>query len=446
MPIYSPIGPISYENFEFDNFLRKKGAPALLDENFSVKEARMGGEMIYEPGNVFPRSISRDNLAQECFLMTLPSGIQPVQFATGYCSELNDYIFAVDWDGTNYYLYRLNTRNLMAPFKDGYSVNIPSGVNGVRGVAVTDTRVAVGLYYNTTYNKNRLTIYDFALNKIKDLDSPFPYDDAFGIDKRFTFDGTYLCVFKSPSNPRTLVINQEQSNSSVNLGCGDAVYQTFTTLNRSLNITRVEIYATSLLSSGNYIKLRITNSDGSQTLWESDWFFISNIATWYGVDLNLQTNPSTVYRLYTIVYPYGSSPTMAVYYTNYDSYSGGSFSVNPNGDQKFRVYFNFPEKNLNRIERYKIDETKSYYEYIDYIPCSLSTNPTDLMAFDGKFYYGYNSSSKKIIKFVINPDNTITLADEIGILEDVRGMLNFNNFIFICYTFGTGSVAVPVSI
>jgi hypothetical protein len=445
MPIYSPIGPISYENFEFDNFLRKRGAPALLDENFSVKEARMGGEMIYEPGNVFPRSISRDNLAQECFLMTLPSGIQPVQFATGYCSELNDYIFAVDWDGTNYYLYRLNTRNLMAPFQDGYSVNIPSGVNGVRGVAVTDTRVAVGLYYNTTYNKNRLTVYDFALNKIKDFDSPFPCDDNLGINKRFTFDGTYLCVYQpATSNNNVFVARQEVVYGSVLLTGTASVYQTFNTF-RATKITRVETYARILSGYGEIIKFQIRNSDGSQILWES-----GNIGSqgdgdyWYGVDLNLDVQPNTVYRFYTI---HVSGPGYTyIYFQNSDVYPYGYFSYNSSYDQTFRIYTQISGRTSNRIERYKFDESKTYYELVDSIPCSLSTAPTDLMAFDGKFYYGYNSSSKKIIKFVINPDNTITLADEIGILEDVRGMLNFNNFIFICYTFGTGSVAVPVSI
>jgi hypothetical protein len=444
MPIYSPIGPISYENFEFDNFLRKRGAPALLDENFSVKEARMGGEMIYEPGNVFPRSISRDNLAHECFLMTLPSGIQPVQFATGYCSELNDYIFAVDWDGINYYLYRLNTRNLMAPFKDGYSVNIPSGVNGVRGVAVTDTRVAVGLYYNTTYNKNRLTIYDFALNKIKDFDSPFPYDDNFGINKRFTFDGTYLCVYQPAASDNSVLDSKQESAPtyiSVAQYTDFSYWQSFTTGPQTTKISRIEIFCR--VDYSDYITLKITNSDGSQVLWQTTIYGGGSDA-WLGANPNLSVNPNTVYRYYISGRLYRH--TGLFYYATGNPYLGGQASFNTNADFTFRIYTEVSGRTSNRIERYKFDESKTYYELVDSIPCSLSTAPTDLMAFDGKFYYGYNSSSKKIIKFVINPDNTITLADEIGILEDVRGMLNFNNFIFICYTFGTGSVAVPVSI
>jgi hypothetical protein len=68
------------------------------------------------------------------------------------------------------------------------------------------------------------------------------------------------------------------------------------------------------------------------------------------------------------------------------------------------------------------------------------------MAFDGKFYYGYNRDSKKVIKFVINPDNTITLAEEIGILENLNGILYFGNFLYFCYTYGDQSVATPVSI
>jgi hypothetical protein len=438
MPIYSPAGSITYENFDFDNFLRKRSAPSLLDENFSIKEARMGGEIIYESGNIFPRTISRDNLAQEAFLMTLPTGIQPVQFATGYCSELNNYIFAVNWDGTNYKLYRLNTTNLMAPFQDGYSVNIPSGVDGVRGVAVTDTRVAVGLYFTDYYyNRNRLTVYDFSLNKIKDFNSPFPYDDNFGIDRRFTFDGNYLCIFK-PALANNYVLDAKQEGiTELWQGMPANNWQTFTTGPLTTKITKVGWYG---YCPGQYT-IQIRTGDGITTLWTnspSD----AQTAGWHEYTLDLTVNPNTLYRLYLIEI---GNP-IYLYYQSGNPYPGGDSGANSNYDWAFRIYTTISGRTSNRIERYKFDETKTYYELVDNIPCSLSTTPNDLMAFDGKFYYGYNSSSKKIIKFVINPDNTITLADEIGILEDVRGMLNFNNFIFICYTFGTGSVAVPVSI
>lgn len=440
MPIYTDKGPISYEEFGFDNYLRNRAAPSLLNENFTVKEARMGGEMIYEPGNVFPRAISRENLSSDSLLLILPAGIQPVQFATGYCSELNDYIFGPTWDGINYILYRLNTRNLMAPFCDGKSINIPT-VNGVYGCGVTEEKILVPI--NKTFNlgtKNLVAVYDFNLNWQQNLES-VSYKEIETINKKITYDGKYVCLFRSYNDFQNVRLISQVTQTGWQPLTGNE-YQTFNS-KEMIQITKIRVYINNQSGYSENIYLQIRDSTGGTTLWSGSYWLTVGGASWIEYTPNLNVSQNTVYRLYV----WGNYAGTYWGYATGNPYPDGESSWNSNADATMEIFGNFSAPTNGRVERYKLNLSAGNYqlEQTFNFPSGHSP-PNNLLAFDGNFFYGYNETDKKIIKFKIMDDGTIKVADELPILETVNGMLNFNNFIFICYTYGNQSVAVPVSI
>ncbi len=186
---------LNWTDLNFDVFLRRLDAPAMVSQPITVKDLRYGGEFIFAGSNLSPKIVKRNNLSISALLTPLLFGItDPVQISTGYNYALNSYFYGATWDGTNYYLRRFNAINSLSPYEDGYSVNIPA-VDAVYGVALTDTKIVVALDYNdgTTIEK-RLYYYN------PDLSLDTYITNATPITGNIASDGEYIYWMDTANN------------------------------------------------------------------------------------------------------------------------------------------------------------------------------------------------------------------------------------------------------
>ena len=167
------------EQLDFDPFLRRNDSPLVRTNPITMKEVRYGEEIIFGTANISPKAIGRSNLSQDVFLQPMFFEMADIiQMTTGYDLALNNYFYGASWEGTNFYLRRFNAIDMLSPFQDGYSVNIPT-VTGVYGVAVHDNGVVVAV--NTSGGK-KLCYYDFSLTHIEDKTNGTPISGKMACD------------------------------------------------------------------------------------------------------------------------------------------------------------------------------------------------------------------------------------------------------------------------
>ncbi len=167
------------EQLNLDQFLRRNDSPLVKTSSITMKEVRYGEEIIFGTANVGPKAIGRSNLSQDVFLQPLFFEMTDVvQISTGYDLALNDYFFGASWDGTNFYLRRFNAIDMLSPFQDGYSVNIPT-VTGVYGVAVYNDGVVVAV---DTSSGKKLCYYGLDLAHGSDKTNATPISGKMACD------------------------------------------------------------------------------------------------------------------------------------------------------------------------------------------------------------------------------------------------------------------------
>lgn len=439
---------LTWELLNRDKFLRNKEAPALFEDPVTSRDIRGGAEMIARSGNIMPRAITRDKLGQDALLQPLNLGVTAgdvVHVATGYDRSLNDYIFAVTFDGTNYYLRRYNTLDLLSPYQDAFSVNLP--VDDTRfdilGVTVSDDRVIVLARTNNGVKALKYTFdltYDTAVTA-----KPFAFETK-EFERNFVYDGKYF-VHSLPSSGRLLLGVGTGETSSDILSIGGDNKQRFTTTADGGNIKRIGVALknTSPTEAAQWDNVALYSSGGSSLFSATPNANIpANSATawyYYGVDWSVSTSTQ-----YLIGFSAGSlgSPQIA---RGPDRYSGGYYigtGSDPGSgtlDALFLIYQALPATWQGKIVRFNSDYTVAD----TFTWPGGTTQPDELLAYDQKFYYGLISSENKIVKFAIQ-DGQIVVAAEQTIYETVKGILHFNSFVFFIYQLGTTIVAVPVSI
>ena len=281
---------INWTKLNFDSLLRRNNAPAVATEPITVKDMRYGGEFIFANSNLSPKVIKRNNMNIDALLHPLFFEMaDTIQIATGYDLAINSYFYGVSWDATNYYLRRFNAIDLVSPFQDGYSVNIPT-VDDIYGVAISDDRVLVALKEHSS-GENRLYYYNW------DLSEDTYRTNATPITGTMACDGKYLYW---------------------------------------------------LDSANNYLRKYQV----------SDYSLVASIS-W---------------------------------------------------------------------------------------PTSVQVTPDKLLAYDKTSFYAYDSTNQKVVRFVVNSDNTISIVSNQDIREDIKGIFNYKSYIYYCYQSSNRLIAVPEEI
>jgi len=276
-----------WTKLNFDPFLRRLDAPAMVTHPITVKDMRYGGEFVFTNSNLSPKVIKRNNMNIDALLHPLFFEMADVvQISTGYDFAINSYFYGVSWDGTNYYLRRFNAIDLLSPFQDGYSVNIPM-VSDVYGVAISDERVLVALKEKDS-GEDRLYYYKWDLTQDTYKTNGTP------------IKGTMAC-------------------------------------------------------------------DGEYVYWL--------------------------------------------------------------------------DKANNCLRKYKVSD----YSLVATInwPTDKQATPDNLLAYDKTSFYAYDSTDKKVVKFVVNPDNSISIVSNQDIREDIKGIFNYKSYIYYCYQLSGRLIAVP---
>jgi len=279
-----------WTKLNFDPLLRRNDAPAIVTQPITVKDMRYGGEFIFANSNLSPKIIKRNNMNIDALLHPLFFEMaDTVQISTGYDLAINSYFYGVSWDGTNYYLRRFNAVDLINPFQDGYSVNIPTAKN-VYGVAISDDRVLVALQESSS-GENRLYKYKWDLTEDTYLTNSTP------------ITGTIAC-------------------------------------------------------------------DGSYVYWL--------------------------------------------------------------------------DKANNYLRKYQVSD----YSLVASIawPTSEQPTPDDLLAYDKTSFWAYDSTNQKVVRFAVNPDNTISIVSNQDIREEIKGIFNYKSYIYYCYQLSNRLIAVPEEI
>ena len=281
---------IDWTKLNFDPFLRRLDAPAMATDNITVKDMRYGGEFIFANSNLSPKIVKRNNMNIDALLQPLNFVMtDTVQITTGYDLAVNSYFYGVSWDGTNYYLRRFNAMDLINPFQDGFSVNIPTA-DAVYGVTISDDRVLVALKEHSS-GENRLYYYNWDLS---------------------------LDTYKTTSTSITGTMACD----------GEYIYW--------------------LDSANNYLRKYAV----------SDYSLVKSIA-----------------------WPTATQPT-----------------------------------------------------------------PDKILAYDKTSFYAYDSSNTKVVKFVVNPDDSISIVFNEDMREDIKGIFNYKSYIYYCYQSSNGLIAVPEEI
>jgi len=281
---------INWTKLNFDPFLRRADAPAMMTQPITVKDMRYGGEFVFTNSNLSPKTIKRNNMNIDALLSPLFFEMPDTkQIATGYDMALNNYFYGVSWDGINYYLRRFNAIDLISPFQDGYSVNIPT-VTNVYGVAISDERVLVALKEKDS-GEDRLYYYKWDLTQDTYKTNGTPIKGTMACDGKYVYwlDKANNCLRK---------------------------YQV------------------------------------------SDYSLVASIS-W------------------------------------------------PTGEQ---------------------------------------ATPDNLLAYDKTSFYAYDTANEKVVKFVVNPDNTISIVSNQEIREDIKGIFNYKSYIYYCYQLSNRLIAVPEEI
>jgi len=433
---------IQWETLGRDKFLRNKDAPALFEDPVTLKDIRGGAEVISRSGNVMPRAITRDKLGTDALLVAMNLNVTAAdvkQVATGYDKSLNDYIYVITWDGTNYALRRFNTLDLLSPYQDAFLLNASFGLAGseaianIFGVAVTNDRV-VGSYETDAGNRY-LAIWDFGLAFQSRVRAPF---HELALTKGIAFDGANLVGLSVGASGNGIDSQQSLDNTQFDINSGGTQHQTFKT---GANVTAITAFAVLMKANAGAtatINWAIKSSDGGTTL-ASGNFSIDENKTWRTVSgLTVAVSANTTYRLE--LSHSGGTATENWFGHTANKYPDGVFSDVAMADAAFKIYAAIPGGySGNRLIRYD----PSTYALVDTVAWSGAL--PDLMAtYDKKFHYASDSSNKKIVKFV--RDASIVIASEQAIEETVKGVLHFNSFMYVCYTIGGTLVAVPVSI
>ena len=443
-----------------DKYLRNQEAPALFDDPITVRDIRSGSEVISRSGNVMPRAITRDKLGEDALLAAMNINITStytIQVATGYDRALNNYIYAVTWDGMNYYLRRFNTLDLLSPYQDGYSVNLPvdSERDDILALTVLGTKIGV-LYHskNSSVIQTKILFYDFDLNYLSTISAPKSFASALGdlaFRRNLVFDGNYFVHSFSP-NAR-VEVRQNYQDASASIAQGGATpyaVQKFTTVSDG-NIKKIGLL---LGNNGNATQIDIRLFQGGT--------FIGNVALGYGIgayaslswhyfNVNFAVSDNTQYQIVVHDVVTGTAAEWG-FKNGGNVYNGGYFawptaSADPadpadGRDAAFQIFQEMPSTVKNKIARYNTSD----YSLVDSFSWPGGTvQPDELMAYDKKFFYGLNVTDKKIVKFAIQ-DNLVAVASEQVIQETLRGMMNFNSYIYLVYIIGSSLVAVPVSV
>jgi hypothetical protein len=374
---------------------------------------------------------------------------QVVQVATGYDKALNYYIFAVTWDGANYSLRRFNTLNLLSPYQDAFSVNLPSvaQMDNVLSITVLTDKVMVLVDANTAI----ALFYDFDLNYLSQIAAPnFAFDSA-AFQRNLTFDGQYF-VHSLPGTTRirTRQLSRDSWQTMASEGTPNYTFQVFTPDATAGPIRRVGVYIKNPNSGIAKITFRVFR-DNVAIDTSSEMSMAAGFEGWIYFDTNVAVNVAGQYALSVRGAASGSgffTPDWG--YQNSNVYSGGFFVANkfglPGGDTatgtdaKFVVYQEVRAAWKDKVVRFQTSD----YSVVDTFAYPATT-PDELMAFDAKFYLGFNSAAKQIVKFGI-ANGSLAEASTQNIEEDLVGQLAFNNYIYFVYKLGTALVAVPVSI
>lgn len=424
-----------------DKYLRNREAPSLYNDPITTRDIRGGAEVVSRSGNIMPKAITRDKLGDDSLLVAMNINISSsnaVVVATGYDKSLNDYLYAVTWDGVDYYLRRFNTADMLSPYQDGYSVNLPA-VSRDSILSITVLSNKVGVLYQNPSGLCKMDFYDFDLNYLSTISAyNFAYD---GTDflRNLIFDGQYL-VHSITSAAKFLTKQLlHDSNANINYPQDSAPWQQFKTTSNGGNIVKVRV----LLNSPNgstSVNVQLRNNSNNILATVNNLVVPGgSVDTWVSATFNLVVSASTVYRIAVFT---GGPDTVNWRYKNSDVYADGQFSGGAAQDAAFEVYQEIPSAWQGKICRFSITD----YSLVDSFSYQGGyTQPKELMAYDKKFHYGFETAGKKIIKFAIQ-DSAITVASEQSTQETIRGIMHFNNFIFIVYTIGASIVAVPISV
>jgi hypothetical protein len=188
------LNPIDLNKEGFDEFLRHINTPFNKKIPLTYKDVFAGEKTVQSQGNVQARSVNRVSVGLDVLLTKFDFSLTNVkQISTGYDWTLNNFIYAVTWDGVNFYLRRYNAIDFAVPVQDGYSVNIPS-VNNIYGVAVLYDRVVV---IGSDTGGNKAFFYDFNLD-YKSLETKSAPSNP--ITSTLTSNGIYLYSLLAGSN------------------------------------------------------------------------------------------------------------------------------------------------------------------------------------------------------------------------------------------------------
>lgn len=462
MAIIRPEQNVTWETMGRDKYLRSNNSPILFDDPVTARGIRGGQQVISQSGNVMPRSITRDKLGQDALLFSMninADSTSTIMVATGYDPAINNYIYAVTWNGVDYNLIRFNTQNLLSPYEDAYSVNLPvdSSRDNILGVTVLSTQIAVLVQVNNSPTTDlKILYYDFSLNYSSSVVLPSSLALATaGFTRNFVYDSKYFVHSISPNVRQTIYQPIQTSWSGLPLDDGQHfAFQKFVALTDG-HIKRFSVY----LKNPN-TGTGIANFDLASNIWPFNSHNLGGLGAyslgpnagpgWYHTDVDIAVTKGTTYVVFARGAPVGPNFS-ANWGTDGNNYPGGYFIGNaysagsepaPGTDDATFICWQTADSSIaGKIIRY--DPTT--YDQIDSYSWPSGTQPDNLLAYDKKFYYGYDPGGQNIVKFAIQ-NGAIVIASTQSILETVLGIMWFNSFLYIVYTSGSKLVAVPVSI
>jgi len=447
---------ITWDLLNRDRYMRNKDAPAFSDDPITTRDIRGGIEVVSRSGNVMPRAITRDKLAPDAliFPMNINIGTSIVQVASGYTTDLNNYLFVAVWDGTNYAIYRFNTMNLLAPYQDAYILNTGLGLTGsevmgsIDSISITDTTLNVA--YTTNAGMRYMAVMDFAFTYSGRFRAPY-YE--LSLSKGSDFDGKYLNSIAS-LGANVTDCQQVYAPSSNGIDASPIYeYQTFKTGPNTTKIGAVSFYIKSNESSGGHTAhlYWYLQDAGGSTIASGDFTVAAGSGlTWYAqsVSPSVTVTPNTTYRL-KILQDDGFSAATDWAWSNANNYTDGTGHRVAGGvdtdllkDFCFKIIADLPAGYSDKmLVRFGAND----YSLISNIAWPVGVAlPTQLGAYDGKFHYAYDSVNKNIVKFTA--DSSVVIATTMSILETVYGIMNFNEFPFVVALIGSNLVAIPVTI
>jgi hypothetical protein len=177
-----------YSTDGFDRFLRKSNSPFLKDYSFTEKGGKYGLEIISKNTSIMPRVITRSRLDEDALVNDVVLSERAdilIQASSGFKKPFTDFLFLVQWDGTNYHIRRFNKVDYETYVQDGFATNtgLPATPNAIWGIAVQPDYVFIA--WRDTANVNKVSKFGYNLSHIEtktpptDLTTMICADDVF---------------------------------------------------------------------------------------------------------------------------------------------------------------------------------------------------------------------------------------------------------------------------